>query len=399
MNSEIPYQLLEKVSKIIKEFEKELDEDGSRFNIFSILNLASNEVRLHTPFIGELLNPEGKHTYGTQFLESFIKILRANIDSNNSLNSFNPEKAKVEIEKSTGQIDEKNYELGGQIDLILSDRTLNNNQIIIENKIFANDQRNQLLRYHNYNKNALLLYLTLEGSKPSEYSTNKQLIEGEHYYCVSYKELIGEWLEDCIKISENKHRVRETLSQYLHIVHDYTNQSKKHKMTSDIKKLIAANKDYFLAIPEITNSYNSFKETVIGKIWKSIQHKLPLEGIVISTDNLTTINYKIAEENQWGFYIEFCLQENGKTQPFGQVFEFLSAECLRMNNKSKKGPSSFWTNPKDFFLLRSLSDEKIFELNDEFKLDEFTNSLIAELSYYINGIKKSYKNNLKDKTS
>ena len=134
--------LLKEASQKIKEFENELDLNGSRFNIFSILNLSSSEVRLHTRFIGELLNTKGTHTFGKSFLDSFISILKNSITSNESLNQFNSENAKIEIEKSTGRIND-NYDQGGQIDIILDDQR--GNCIIIENKNFAYDQQNQLL--------------------------------------------------------------------------------------------------------------------------------------------------------------------------------------------------------------------------------------------------------------
>ena len=397
MNSETTNQFLSEVSQINKKFEEELDKDGSRFNIFSILNLTSNEVRLHTRFIGELLNTKGTHTYDKSFLDSFVKILKANITSNNTLNLFNVEKARVEIEKSTGRIDE-NYEHGGQIDLILSDQTLTNNQIIIENKIFASDQRNQLLRYHNYNSNALLLYLTLDGSKPREWSTNNnELIEGVHYHCVSYKELIVDWLEDCIKISKLKPKVSETLSQYLHIVHIYTNQSKRNKMTSDITKLIASNKDYFLAIPEIIDSYNLIKKEVIEKIWQSIREKQPKSKVAFTIDSTSCIHYTVDQDNE-GFYYGFALVKEGVKQELNQkALEPLLNKCRQINSKFKNSGWWVWALSKYLFKLDSLPPERIFELNNATKMNEFTDLIIDELNYYISEIKKSYENDLEIK--
>ena len=63
---------LENVSEIINKAEQELDKDGSRFNIFSILSLSSSEVRLHSKLIAELLNPKGTHAFKSDFLELFL---------------------------------------------------------------------------------------------------------------------------------------------------------------------------------------------------------------------------------------------------------------------------------------------------------------------------------------
>ena len=60
-----------KVVSIVKKHEDEMDKDGSRFNIFSILNLSPNEVRLHSNFIAELLNRKGTHSFNNNFCRLF----------------------------------------------------------------------------------------------------------------------------------------------------------------------------------------------------------------------------------------------------------------------------------------------------------------------------------------
>ena len=78
---------------------------------------------------------------------------------------------------------------GGRIDLFLTDE--NRNHIIIENKIYAGDQENQILRYYNHSQSADLFYLTLEGDEPFEYS-KKELERDIHFKCLSYKKDIIE---------------------------------------------------------------------------------------------------------------------------------------------------------------------------------------------------------------
>lgn len=214
-----------KVISIVKKHEEEMDKDGSRFNIFSILNVSSNEVRLHSNFIAELLNRKGTHSFSNSFCKLFIKEL-IQLDNSKVLINFNFDNYIVEVEKSTGLINQ-DYTSGGRIDIVITDNI--KNRIIIENKIFAGDQENQLLRYYNFDKNALLLYLTLKGNFPSEWSTNGKLQNNKDYYCISYQNLISKWLLKCIELSKEKPKVKETISQYLHIIKNYTEQNESKK--------------------------------------------------------------------------------------------------------------------------------------------------------------------------
>lgn len=65
--------LLEKIELINSKYEKELEDIRSEFNIFSILNLESDEVNLHSRFLCELLNPKGSHSQEDYFLDRLLK--------------------------------------------------------------------------------------------------------------------------------------------------------------------------------------------------------------------------------------------------------------------------------------------------------------------------------------
>ena len=230
---------------------------------------------------------------------------------------------------------------------------------------------------------------------PTVTSTSNKLNLGEHYYCVSYKELITHWLKKCIKISEQKPRVKETLSQYLHIVKDYTNQSRI--MTSDIIKLISENKDYFLAIPEIANSYNLFRESVIAKIWQCVNEKKPKDEIIYKIDSISCIHYSVAEDNEGFYYGFWIIKEGAERIKSKQFLEPLHKKCREINSNFKNGGWCIWTLSNFFFRIEHLDDEKIFELNDDIKLNEFTDLIINELNYYICEGKNSYESNLINK--
>ena len=129
--------LLDSVKKVIDNYEEKSIKSGEKFNVFSILKLENNEVRTHSALLGELLNPKGSHGMKTTFLELFLK----EIFENESC--LIPESTSIGIEEHIGKIN-SDYTEGGRIDVILKDKR--NNVILIENKIYAGEQKNQLIR-------------------------------------------------------------------------------------------------------------------------------------------------------------------------------------------------------------------------------------------------------------
>ena len=201
--------LLDQVSAIIEE-EKKLRQrkydSGETFNVFEVLRLQRDEVRLHSSFIAALLDPKGPHGLKTKLLESFLQVMKAD-DVLIDLDTVH-----VEREMFIGQIT-KSGEEGGRMDIVLMDK--HRNAIVIENKIDAKDQPKQLLRYDNYCKkhfkNYRIYYLTKWGVAPSDESCGGQNFD---YWTASYNEDILSWLDDCIVISEMARPVNETIKQY-----------------------------------------------------------------------------------------------------------------------------------------------------------------------------------------
>lgn len=263
--------LLKQVSEIVaieKTQQEEKRKRGENFNIFNVLGLSTSEVRLHSAFLAELLNPNGDHGLGDKFLDAFLKIV---IKREKTIFEFDTKSAKVFCEFYIGTISE-NYTEGGRIDIFIQDD--NKQTIIIENKIYADDQKNQLLRYHNYAENIIgsnkyiILYLSLEeGDEPSKDSLgNKQF----DYQPISYKKDILNWLEYCVGIAALFPRVRETLSQYITNLKEITNiMSEDNK--KELIELLKKNMPAALSILEIEEEIKkevrrNFIETIIKRI-------------------------------------------------------------------------------------------------------------------------------------
>lgn len=115
-------QLLKDVyeaTKGIKQGEKE------PFNVFKLCGVWSSEMR-HSAILRELLDPQGMHGFKTKFLEAFFKQIGLEFDPNGC-------RAKTEVAYSNGRMD-----------IVISSGDV---AVVIENKIYAGDQEDQLKRY------------------------------------------------------------------------------------------------------------------------------------------------------------------------------------------------------------------------------------------------------------
>lgn len=275
--------LLNQVQLISKKYGEITKLTGENYNIFKILGLASNEVRTHSAFIGDLLNPKGSHDMGDIFLLEFLKQVSFR-------GEFNTRDSKVEIEKHVGFIDSK-YDEGGRIDIEITDRE--GNCLIIENKIYAGDQHKQLTRYNNYNKKAGLIYLTLDGSNPGDKSVEGLLpdVAGK-IKCISYKIDITEWLEECKKHAVNHSLLRETLTQYINLIKILTDQTINKKMEKEIVNLIINNETNFRASYRLHNSTEAILNELLNvletQISEYVTKKTNLEISVFKIDRKKT---------------------------------------------------------------------------------------------------------------
>jgi len=197
-------------------FDTPLPKLDIGLNIFEQLDPKETE---HSMILAEILNPNGKHKFGKQFLECFFDIVINNIGSDNI--PFENEIYEVTAEKG-----------GNDILIINSDGS---KIIIIENKSnWAEDQPNQLWRYwyeRIYSKNKIsntkykILYLVPNSKKkpdnqtrtaPKHLNVDENIKELPHdkLKIVYYKDEIDSWLDKCLSIAENKPEVYFYLKQY-----------------------------------------------------------------------------------------------------------------------------------------------------------------------------------------
>ena len=96
------------------------------YNLFRVLRSESDEVRLHSRFLGDLLNPKGSHHHKSSFLKLFLQ------QFSEALSLDLKQNVLVDLEFHNIDI------------LIRAGKTA----IILENKIYAGDQEKQLSKYY-----------------------------------------------------------------------------------------------------------------------------------------------------------------------------------------------------------------------------------------------------------
>jgi hypothetical protein len=227
---------------------------GEHFNIFQILGIGHLEVKTHSPILGELLNPKGQHGQAAAFLRLFLSKFK-------NITDFDAESetATVELEYHLGLVTKNS---GGRIDIVVKDGK--GSTIEIENKIYARDQENQMERYSNYNPKAHLFYLTLDGRKPSNHSA--ATLKGIHYECISYAKDILAWLNECRKEAACLPIVRETISQYIHLIKELTNQSTTTRMNTELINAIVDSKDSLAAFFALCGEFEPVRAALIARL-------------------------------------------------------------------------------------------------------------------------------------
>lgn len=252
---------------------------GDFFNVFNILGLRSNETRTHSAFLAELLNPHGSHGMGDSYLKSFISCMHLE-DLQLDL-----QHAYVEVERSIGEIDE-NYDNGGRIDIIV---VSDDKAIIIENKIYAQDQYKQLVRYNNYAKGTFsayrLLYLTLDKDAASDASTqadDEQLLPNIDYYPITYRSDIIPWLDVCVSNSPENSPVEVIINQYKNLLKELTNTMEENKIVLNV----LANEKNWAYMLEILKNGDSWKNEIWNAFVQLLKERVEAKGWILDNNGL-----------------------------------------------------------------------------------------------------------------
>ena len=294
-------ELLIRVGAVNKKYEGIAEITGENFNVFRILNLSTAEVRTHSAFLAELLDPKGSHGLKDTFLRLFTNQFE--------IKDFDTINANIVVEEHIGNLNEDSTE-GGRIDIVIKSK--NSKEIVIENKINAGDQYNQMVRYRNHYPNANLLYLNLGGKGPEEYSRGI-LQSDKDFKVISYRNDIIVFLKECHKESSNFPILRETITQYINLIKYLTGQTINDNMANDIVKLIGKDVENIKAAFEVAKTIDNFRYELLNEFkdqLKELANELKLE-VKFSDNRLGESNSCFWFYHQsWKYCIEFKFERN-----------------------------------------------------------------------------------------
>ncbi|OQA96124.1 MAG: Endonuclease NucS [Bacteroidetes bacterium ADurb.Bin217] len=282
--------LLRKISELIHEHNSAVDSTGERFNIFQITGVNHYEA-IHSAILAEFLNPRGTHGSGNIFLEKFIKCIHLDFE-------FDINNAIVVTEYVTTH---------GRIDILIESEK---KAIIIENKICANDQPEQLKRYNEfaiekYQKNYSIVYLTLHGELASE-DSGKNII----YKPISYVSDIISWLNDCM-FGYNS-RVQETIKQYITHIKYLTNETMDTKIQDELVNMIIKEPNNIESVFKIVDNFNSIRKKIIDNLNITIYKLSEQENLVFEPINKNGIDafFFFSKETLPNYKIKFYFKKN-----------------------------------------------------------------------------------------
>ena len=303
--------LLDRVGDISKKNAEILDATGGRFNMFRVCGVNHYENK-HSAIIAEFLNPKGSHGLKSELLKCFIETLGDTF----TIKNFDCKNAWVTTEYSTDE---------GRIDLFIKNQ---DKAIIIESKINAGDEPEQLKRYDKYAKASKndyqILYLTLDGSEAT-----KQSADGVDYLPISFAKTIIDWLEKCVAIAARFPMVRETIIQYINHLKQLTKQDMDTKNQEEIITVLMSN---LKAAQEISWNYskvfNALAEKDFNPKMKEFAEQKGFEYHYDGSDE-SYVAFRLTHEK---YRIEFTYQKSGGCYYgyYGLKSDFISGE-----NKNK----------------------------------------------------------------
>lgn len=283
-------RLLKRVELIAWKYRQIFQGPQYRFNIFTILRQEDDEVNLHSRFLAELLDPHGDHCQDCDLLAAFLRQV--------GIEGFQLKNVSVRREYR-------------DIDMLV---TNDEQAVIIENKIYAQDQERQLERYYHAIRDEgfddiCVIYLTLHGDVPSRYSLGglPDRLGDDGVYSISYEDDIHDWLETCIQHTCRHPGLRETLVQYQRLIERLTGQSLSKGYIMEIKELLEDETNIELAV-NISRAMVEAQVDIQFAFWEELERQLQEMG------------YRIAKESHYDPYARKKVERYYETEQAGWYY-------------------------------------------------------------------------------
>lgn len=387
-------RLIENVKEIIKVKSQEIKNTGLGFNLISILGMENLETRTHSKIIAELLDSKGSHNFGNKFLELFLKHV--------GINDFDKSNYNVVREEYFSDVNCSGGEtMRTFLDIVIKEVSTGR-VILIENKIWADDQFEQLERYYECYQDKIikLLYLNV-----FEYdytfnleSLERNLTEQEEnklskiknvYQSISYETIIKNWLVDCIKQSSKKPYVNQQIEAYLQTVLKISNQSIYNKMATTIFDKIMESSENFETAEKISQQYNEANNYLKNEFFKRLYAKINSHHF--ESKQYGIIHITITEDGD-PLYLGIQLYNNDKfvsdNEGFNAVIKLLKEKFVQNNPQTNNWWNAWFYASENSLLFKnhihSLDSNKKIELYHN--LEEQVDIIYNEFSAIINSL-------------
>jgi hypothetical protein len=381
--------------ELIEELQK---HRGDKFNIFSILKMERLEVKTHSVFLYELINPKGTHYQDDKYL-------RVLVDEVLGIKDFNFVNVKVGRET----IIDANRRI---------DFTIENDDyyVAIEMKIDATDQDKQLSDYFEYAKKqkklSKIYYLTLDGRDADEKSAKEV-----EYERISFQSNILNFIEKSIEKSANLPIIRESLIQYKNLILNITNQTTQELQMESIEiiknpemakaaTIMSKNLAYAWAERELL-FWDKLEEKVFTYI-KDKEWEFTISDIFFNEydenrkeSQKDIINEIINIRNTKSKYIEFELKKDDftfriysySTCNFSYLIYYeddkdISSISKKINFESKEGKIRYSRSNVKLNFCKDYEEEPTYDIFDDKKLDEIVENIFNEIKTYMDIIVK-----------
>lgn len=253
-------EVLAEVNLIDAKYDFMYRKTGGYFNIFDILNLQADEVRI-CRLLRELLDPHGCHYQGTLYLTLFFKHV---LKMEHHFSESDYQNARVDRE----------YLINGnrRVDLMIRFKQI---RIPIEVKIYAGEQENQCKDYLGQAMGADLYYLTIDGELPSAYSSGVNRGICDRIKPISFKNEIIRWLEECLKNTDGRRLVSvcEIIRQLMESIRRMTNTMEESKEKEVVEIISESGKNIKTAMM-IEESLRYAKTAMILKVFEELEQKI-----------------------------------------------------------------------------------------------------------------------------
>ena len=264
--------LLGKAGEVLKDIEKQMSE-GAGFNVFRLCGVDHYET-MHSKILAEFLNPQGSHGQKTLFLNCFQQQLKDHF------------KFKGEFSDTTSVATEVSFD-DGRLDILIEDEA-KKSICVIENKIFASEQPEQLERYSKWLKKrkfepekSVLLFLTLNGREAWSIK-DQELYQKLAYVSQDKKPCLVDWIDSCLKEigGEDKPFIQSALKQYKKLV---INLATGEQAMSEA--IVGVMKGKMEQARIIYDNYERICEMIERKLFIEIREQLSSQGLIIQSED------------------------------------------------------------------------------------------------------------------